>query len=160
MATTVREFSVFLENKPGRMAQVCTAISQEKVNITALAVSERKERSVLRLVTEDANKTRLVLRNLNLPFDEHDVLLVEIRNQPGAVAQVCEVLAEEHINIEYTYCSSGVKNGKAIGIFRVSNLPKALKALADNSVRLKRKAHGARGWVNSPRRGPAAPVVE
>lgn len=158
MATTVREFSVFLENKPGRMAQVCTAISQEKVNITALAVAERKERSVLRLVTEDATKTRQVLKQLNLPFDEHDVLLVEMRNQPGAVAQVCETLAEEHINIEYAYCSAGAKNGKAIGIFRVSNLPKALKALADNAARLKRKAHGARGWVNSPRRGPATSV--
>lgn len=140
------------------MAQVCTAISREKVNIAALAVAERKERSVLRLVTEDPEKTRQVLRQSNLPFDEHDVLLVEMRNQPGAIAQVCEALAQEHINIEYAYCSAGVRNGKAIGIFRVSNLPKALKILAENSTRLKRKAHGARGWVNSPRRSGAVPA--
>src|SRR5262249_20144817 len=62
------------------------------------------------------------------------------KNQPGALANVCETLAAEHINIEYAYCSSGGRNGKVFGIFKVSNLDKAQKVLgAGNNRRLERR---------------------
>ena len=61
---------------------------------------------------------------------ESDVIAVELKNQPGALAHVCERLAEEHVSIEYAYCSSGGRNGKVFGIFKVSNLDKAQKVLS------------------------------
>ena len=129
---TAKEICVFLENKPGRLANVCSALAARKVNITAVTISESKERSVLRLVTDNMVISRTALKALNIPYEEMDVVLVEMRNQPGALAQVCEQLAHEHINIDHAYCSAGVKNGKTFGIFRVSNPPKALKVLAES----------------------------
>ena len=61
------------------------------------------------------------------------MLAVELKNQPGALAHVCERLAEEHIGIDYAYCSSGGRNGKVFGIFKVSNLEKAQRILSDAS---------------------------
>src|SRR5206468_1093540 len=124
---TTKQITVFLENKPGRLANVLASLANEKVNIIALTVMDRHEHSVLRLVTEDYPKTAKVVESLNTPYTETEVLLVELRNQPGALAQVCEILAKEHINIDYAYCSSGGRNGKVQGIFKVSNSEKAIR---------------------------------
>ena len=74
-----------------------------------------------------------VLKGLNTPYTETDVLAVELRNQVGALARVCEVLASEHINIDYAYCSAGGRYGKTIGIFKVSNTEKALRVLGEGA---------------------------
>src|SRR5262245_28164526 len=91
---------------------------------------DRHEHGVLRLVTDDGTRTRQIVQALNSPFTEADVLVVELKNQPGALAHVCEVLAEEHIGVDYAYCSSGGRNGKVFGIFKVSNLDKAERILS------------------------------
>jgi hypothetical protein len=66
------------------------------------------------------------------------VLLVDLKNQPGALARVCEQLAEEHLNIDYCYVSSGGRNGRVFGIFKVANSEKAMRLLG-GSNNIKRK---------------------
>ncbi len=128
---TVKQISVFLENKPGRLANVLSALAQEKVNITAMSVMDSHEHSVLRFVTDDALKTVGVLKGHGIPHAETEVLLVELRNQPGALAHVCELMGGEHINIDYVYCSSGGRNGRVMGVFKVSNTDKAMRVMSD-----------------------------
>jgi hypothetical protein len=130
---TIKQVSVSLENKPGRLAQVLSELAQAKVNIVALSVMDKSDKSVLRLVTEDSATTRKVLQTLNLSNYETDVLAVELRNQPGALARVCETLAGGRINVDYAYCSSGGRNGRVFGIFKVSNLDKAQRVLGEGS---------------------------
>ncbi|HLJ93006.1 MAG TPA: ACT domain-containing protein [Gemmataceae bacterium] len=135
---TSKQISVFLENKPGRLANVLLTLARERVNITALTVMDSHEHSVLRFVADDLDKTRKTLKDMGTPFAETEVLLVELRNQPGELAHVCELLGAEHVNIEYAYCSSGGRNGKTLGIFRVSNALKAMRVIGEspnNSVR-------------------------
>ncbi len=127
-----KQVTAFLENKPGRLSNICAALGREKINIQALTVMDSKNRSVLRFVSDDMAKTKTVLTSLGTPYEESDVLLVEMENRPGSLARVCEKLAAEHVNIDYAYCSAGVRNGKAIGIFRVSNLIRASHALTNN----------------------------
>jgi hypothetical protein len=135
---TAKQLSVFFENKPGRLANVLSALAREKVNLTALTVMDSHEHSVLRVVSDDLTKTRHVMKGLSIPFTESDVVVVELRNQPGALAHVCELLAQEHVNIDYAYCSAGGRNGKTIGVFKVSNVEKSMRVLnnsANNSTR-------------------------
>ncbi len=129
---TQKQITVFLENKPGRLAQLLSELARQKINVIALAVMDRNEHGVLRVVTEDAASTAKVAQGLNVQVTEHDVLSVELRNQPGALAHVCETLAADKINIEYAYCSSGGRNGKVYGIFKVSNLAKAERVLNES----------------------------
>jgi hypothetical protein len=136
---TAKQVSVFLENKPGRLAQVLSALAREKVNVTALTVMDSHEHSVLRLVTGDPAKTVQVLKSMSLRFAETEVILVELRNQPGALAHVCESLAGENINIDYCYVSSGGRNGRVLGIFKVTSMDKAMRVLGgSNNVGKKR----------------------
>src|SRR5438105_4425173 len=129
---TQKQITVFLENKPGRLAQLLSELAHQKINVIALAVMDRQEQGVLRLVTEDSAATVKVLQGLNVHFTESEVLAVELRNQPGALAHVCETLAAEHLNIDYAYCSSGGRNGKVYGIFKVANLVKAQRVLDES----------------------------
>jgi hypothetical protein len=126
---TTKQVSVFLENKPGRLANVLRALEKQKVNVTGLTVMDSHEHSTLRVVTSDLPRTVAVLKDLGTPYTETEVLLVTLRNQPGALARLCEQLAAEHINIDYCYCSAGGRNGKTYGIFKVSNNEKALRVL-------------------------------
>ena len=141
---TTKQVSVFLENKPGRMARVLAALEREKVNITGLTVMDSHEHSVLRLVTSDTPKTAQVLKGLGTPFTETEVLLVELRNQPGSLAHVCEQLAAEHINIDYCYVSAGGKNGKTLSVFKVSNAEKAMRVLGHTGNNKARRLVGRR----------------
>jgi len=127
-----KQVTAFLENKPGRLANICSALGKEKINIQALTVMDSKEHSVLRFVTDDMAKTKTVLTSLGTPYQEADVLVVEMDNRPGSLSKICEKLAADHVNIDYAYCSAAVRNGRAIGIFKVSNLLKASHALTNN----------------------------
>jgi hypothetical protein len=138
VGTTKQQISVFLENKPGRLASVLLALGREKVNVAAMTIMDSHEHSVLRFVVDDLERARQVLKGLSTPFAESEVVIVELRNQPGELAHVCELLGAEHINIEYAYCSAGGRNGKTVAIFKVSNSTKALRVLGEgpnNSTR-------------------------
>ena len=129
----VHELTAFLENKPGRLAKICSALGHEKVNVKALSVMDSEGRSVLRLVTDDLEPTRKVMTSLGTEFAMADVLAVEMDNRPGALAKILERLAEEHINIEYAYSASSTTHGKTLGIFHTSNPKRALQVLTDSA---------------------------
>src|SRR4051795_693895 len=101
----VHEVSAYLENKPGRLAKICSSLAHEKINIRALSVMDTADRSVLRFVTEEIEPTKRVLTSLGTEFEVGEVLSVQMENRPGALAKVLERLADEHINIEYAYVS-------------------------------------------------------
>lgn len=141
---TRKQVTVFLESKPGRLSQILSDLARHKINIVALSVMDSHEHGVLRLVTEDEAATAHALQGLNVPFTEADVLAVELKNQVGALAHVCEILAAEHVSIDYAYCSSGGRNGRVFGIFKVSNLDRANKVLNGNTGPARKERRPAR----------------
>ena len=141
----VPEVTARLENKPGRLAKICSALAREKINIRALSVMDTDERSVLRLVVDQLEPTRKVLTSLGTEFALAEVLALELENRPGALTRILERLAEEHINIEYAYASGSSAPGKSLGIFHTSNPKRALQVLAEMPTN---------GFAQSPGRRP------
>jgi hypothetical protein len=127
--STQMQFSVFLVNKPGVLAQVARALAEQKINLVAMTLVDSQEHGVMRLVAQDAASARAVLKKLNLPVTETDVLTVELPNRPGAMAGVAVRLGENHVNINYAYVTSGAPGGKTIGIFKVNDVTKATRLL-------------------------------
>ncbi len=80
----VHEVTAYLENKPGRLAKICSALAHEKLDIKALSVMDKSDRSVFRFVTDDLEPTRKVLTSLGVEFSSAEVLAVPMDNQPGA----------------------------------------------------------------------------
>jgi len=126
---TLTQFSVFLVNKPGVLAQVTRALADEKVNVIAMTLVDSQEHGVLRLVGANAESARLVLAKLNLPMTETDVLCLDLSNRPGALADVAGLLGTNHVNINYAYCTSGAPGGRTTGIFKVADPAKAMRVL-------------------------------
>jgi hypothetical protein len=139
-----KQISVFLENKPGRLANVLSSLARDKVNLTALTVMDSHEHNVLRFVTDNLTAARRTLNKIGSPAAETDVVLVELRHQPGALAHVCELLAADHINIDYAYCSAGGRNGKTVAILRVTNPEKCTRVLGSSSNHNARRRMGRR----------------
>jgi hypothetical protein len=124
------QLSVFLVNKPGVLGQVCDVLAKARINILALTMMDSSEHGVLRLVVEDTPKAKEALARINVPMTETDVLCVELANRPGALADLCRTLGDNHINIGYAYCTTGAPGGKTTGVFKVADNKKALKVLA------------------------------
>ena len=141
----VHEITAFLENKPGRLAKICSALAHEKVDLRALSVMDTNGRSVLRFVTDHVEETRKVLTSLGTEFLSNEVLAVEMENRPGALARLLERLAEEHINVEYAYTSASSAPSRSLGIFHTSN-PKRAQQILNEAP--------ANGSAHSPGRRP------
>ncbi len=139
----VQEVTAFLENKPGRLANNCSALAQEKVDVLALSVMETDGPSVIRFVTSNLDATKSVLTSLGTEYRIAEVLTVQLENRTGALARVLERLAEEHINVEYAYASTTQAPGKALGIFHTSNPKRAAKILTDAASSTSGAARGA-----------------
>jgi hypothetical protein len=129
------QFSVFLANKPGVLAQVCRQLANQKINITAMCLMDSTEHGVLRVVTGEADRARKVFRELNLPTTENRVMLVTLPNRPGALSDVVERLASNHISVNYAYCTTGAAGGKTVGILQVSDPARADKLITDKTAR-------------------------
>jgi hypothetical protein len=140
----VSEVTARLENKPGRLAKICSALAQEKVDILAITVMESDGPSVLRFVATDLDTTKKVLTSLGTEYSLTEVLAVGLENRTGALARVLERLAEEHINIDYAYASTASNQGKALGVFHTNNTKRALQVLSESSGNSAEKAGGRR----------------
>lgn len=135
------QFSIFLVNKPGVLAQVTRAVADAKLNVVALTLVDSQEHGVLRLVADNADEARQVLTKLNLPMTETQVLCMELPNRPGALADVAQLLGESHININYAYCTSGAPGGKTTAVLKVADPIKAERVLKGQAKRQSKEAH-------------------
>lgn len=132
-----KQLSVTLVNKPGRLADVLSALNKEKVNCVALSVMNAGERGTLRFVPDDWKAATEALEQLNVRYEVADILLVTIPFQQGAFSKICERLAAEHLNIDYAYCSFGLAEGgksKGHAVIKVNDLAKAQRVLAENGA--------------------------
>lgn len=139
MIKSTQQFSMFLVNKPGILSRVCDALADEKINVVALTLMDSVEHGVFRLVAEDVDQARSALGKLNIPMTETEVLVAEMPNRPGAMADLCGRLNSEHISIKYAYVTSGTPGGRTVGIFKVNNLKKALRVVGARKPRRKEK---------------------
>ena len=124
-----KQYSIFMVDKPGVLAQVLGEFAKAKLNIVAMTMVDSAEHGVMRLVVGGDGKIKEVLAKLNMPCNETEVLCATLSNKAGALAEIVEKLAKNHINISYAYCTAGAKGGKTTGVLKVADVKKAIKLL-------------------------------
>ena len=125
----IQQLSVFLENKPGSLKKALSVLSDAKVNISTLALADTKEYGILRLLIKDWEKGRDALAKGGFTVKQTEVLAVEVEDRPGGLAAVLAPVEAAGVNVEYMYAFSTGNKGKAVLIFRFSDLDKAITAL-------------------------------
>ena len=134
MAT--RQLSVFVENKPGRLAEITSALAEERVDIRAVSVSDTADFGILRLILNDPDRGCTVLRAHGFTVSLTDVLAIRINDQPGGLAAPMKLLSDNGISVEYMYAFLTKTEGAASVIFRVSDSQKADRLLAEHGIQL------------------------
>jgi hypothetical protein len=142
MLRPATQFSVFLVNKPGILSRVCDELAGHKINVIALTLMDSVEHGVFRFVAGDVARARATLAALNIPTTETEVLMAEMPNRPGAMADLCARLNSQHISIKYAYVTSGAPGGRTLGIFKVDNLKKALRVAEPRKPHRKERPDG------------------
>src|ERR1051326_6384012 len=124
-----RQLAVFLDNRPGTLARLCDALSEEKINIYAISTSDTVDHIVVRMVLSDPAKAMQLFEERGTLVVSTEVLMVDGDNKPGSLATIAHRLARGDVNIDYAYCATHPKAHKGILILRASNPKKALKIL-------------------------------
>ncbi len=132
----VKQMSVFLENKSGRLAQVTRVLGENGVNIRALSIADTTDFGILRLIVNDPDKTYQVLKEAGFTVSATDVIAVEVADRPGGLADILQSLQEAGINIEYLYAFVQKTPSAALVVLRVEQLDEAVKALQESGIHI------------------------
>ena len=130
----VEQISVFLENKPGALAEVTRTLGETGVNIRALSLADTKDFGILRLIVNDNEKAKEVLGQKGFTVRKTEVVAVEVPDRPGGLADIMKVLAEARINVEYLYAFVQQSGENAIIIFRFDETDRAIAVLSEKKV--------------------------
>jgi hypothetical protein len=133
---TVKQISVFLENKSGRLLELTRCLGEAGVNIRALCVADTSDFGVVRLIVNDPDRAQKVLHDSEFTVKEANVIAVEVADVPGGLSSVMEPLVQQDMNIEYLYCFLEKAAEKAIVIIRVEEAEQAIGALKLTGLRV------------------------
>lgn len=131
---SVKQISIFIENKKGKLAEATRYIADHSVNLRALSIADTQDFGILRIICEDPAKAEEVLREGGYITTTTDVLAAAISDEPGSLAAILEVLSEANVVVEYTYAFLSAKTG-AYMIFRVDDNQNAAAALAGAGIK-------------------------
>ncbi|MBF0531460.1 MAG: ACT domain-containing protein [Deltaproteobacteria bacterium] len=130
------QISIFLENHAGRLHEVTALLGQEQINIRALTVAESRDFGVLRIVTDQPDRTLTVLKAAGFVASLTEIVAVEVADTPGGLAGILGIFAANGVNVEYMYGFVEKFSDKALVVFRFDNTDKALEVLAQNNINI------------------------
>ena len=135
----ISQLSVFLENRKGRLCEVCELLGQGGINIRALNIAETTDFGILRIVVDQPEAALRLLREHHFVANVTDIVAVEVNDRPGGLAAVLRVLSQHDINVEYMYAFAEKKSDQALVVFRFEDPEKAIRVLTENHIAIARQ---------------------
>lgn len=121
----MKHFEIFVENKPGSLANICEILSKNAINIKSITTDGV---GIIRIVTEDENTTREALKKSRFRFNESEILPVKLIDRPGELSKIARILARNRINIDAVYILDKYDGTTEIAL-KVNDMEKAKKIL-------------------------------
>jgi hypothetical protein len=132
----ITQLSVFLENRKGRLFDVCLLLGKNDINIRALTVAESEEFGILRIVVDKPDDAAALLKKNGFIASLTDIVAVEVDDEPGGLTKILKVLAAKNINVEYMYGFVERSSQKAILVFRFEDPDAAIVLLRENKINI------------------------
>ena len=129
---TIRQLSVFIENKTGHLNEILAVLAQNNININVLTVAESSDFGLLRMLVSDAEKAVEVLRAANFSVRIHDVLALEMSAAPGSMSKILDLFTAAGLSLEYVYAFSF--GSKSVLVIRTNNRAKAIEVILKNKL--------------------------
>ena len=132
----VKQLSVFMENRPGRLYKLTNALGKEGINFVTLSIADTKDFGIVRFIARDNDRAYEILKREGFTVGQTELIGVEVDDQPNALATVIEILDEKNMNIEYLYSFVLTNHNTAKILMRVENTDAALKILQEKGIKL------------------------
>ena len=131
----IKQLSVFLENKQGRMCAAADLLAQNNINIRALSLADTSEFGILRLIVDKPEEGKKILSEAGIVVRVTNVLSLTMEDTPGGTLGVLRLLAERGIGVEYMYAFAGKNDGEAYMIIQADDLEAAENILSSSGFR-------------------------
>ena len=132
----VRQLSIFLENRSGRLAEVTEILGEAAINIRALSLADTSDFGILRVIVDDTDKALRILEENGFTVNGTDVLAVEVEDKPGGLARVLKFLDAQEINVEYMYAFMEKLTDHALLIFRIEDIEGAIEICRKHGIKI------------------------
>lgn len=132
----IKQISLFLENRTGRLAQVTKILADSGIDIRALSIAETSDYGILRIIVSDTDVAVNKLKEAGVTSTVTEVLGIAVDDVPGGFAAAIDALSKANIDIDYIYAFISRKNGLANVILRVGNNDAAAKVLANAGIKI------------------------
>ena len=133
---TVKQISIFVENKEGRIKKAIDALAKENINIRALSIADTTKYGILRLIVSDNAKAIETLEKDGFIVKENEVIILAVPDEPNGLNSTLAVFDEKGINLEYLYAFVSSKTDEAIVVMRLENMEKAIETLNASNVKI------------------------
>ena len=130
----VKQISIFIENKEGRIKKAIDTLAQQNINIRALSIADTTKYGILRLIVSDNKKAIAALEDNSFVVRENEVIIIAVPDEPNGLNSTLAVFDEKGINLEYLYAFVSSKTDEAIVVMRLENMDQAIEALQDSDV--------------------------
>ena len=130
----VEQISIFIENKSGRLAEVTRVLGEANVNIRALSLADTSDFGILRLIVDQTDEAKQVLKNEGFTVSKTEVVAVEVPDRPLGLCGILDILDDNGVNVEYMYAFVERCGENAVIIFRFDDTDSAIKTLTQNGV--------------------------
>ncbi len=130
------QISVFIENKSGRLAEIARLLGEAGINIRALSLADTSDFGILRLIVNDREKAKQVLKEKNFTVSKTEVVAVEVPDRPGGLSEILQALDSRSINVEYMYAFVERCGENAVIIFRFDEPDNAIAVLRDTGFNI------------------------
>lgn len=127
MSCLIDQISVFVENRPGKLAAIAEVMEAQMVDFLAFSIAEADGFGLLRAVVSDPQSVVAVMKDLGYAVITNKVIAVKMKDQPGGLKEIANVLGTAQINVEYGYAYT--KNDSAVLILRVDDAEKSVEVL-------------------------------
>lgn len=132
---TIKQISVFLENKPGALRKMIDTLADKNINLRSLTLVESQDFGLARIITDDPYNTSTILREEGYVTSIVPVFAVEMPDEPGGLTSVLGVLSDNDININYLYAFTGSKKNAAYVVLRIEEIEKAKSVFISNGIK-------------------------
>ncbi len=130
---TIRQLSVFLENKTGHLNEILNILAKNQININALTVADSSDYGLLRMLVSDIEKALEVLRAENISVRIQEVISLEMDAAPGSMAKILNLFSSAGLSIEYVYAFSF--GNKSVLVLRTNDREKAFEVIKNNQLK-------------------------
>jgi len=130
----IKQLSIFVENKAGRLAEITAVLAEANVDIRAISIADTSDFGILPLIVDHPDEAVEALKKAGMTVSLTSVIAIGIHDRPGEFAKAMRILADEHIAIEYMYAFISRDKGKAFVILRVDDDQRAVSVLQDSGI--------------------------